>query len=86
MNYFMLSFLAQCLFTEFCFDRLPQMAAIKKLFKFDLFLVSLGHVYFVFVLTLNNHKARNRYPEMVMARTSFLSTAFSPFLSPHNLL
>ena len=40
----------------------------KKLFKFYLFLVSLGQVYFVFVLTLNNHKARNRYPEMVTAR------------------
>ena len=34
----------------------------KKLFNFFLFLVSLGQVYFVLVLTSTNHKARNRYP------------------------
>ena len=55
--------------TEFCLDRLPEMAAIKEFFNFYLFLVSLGQVYFVLVLTLNNHRAWNRYPEMVTART-----------------
>ena len=34
----------------------------KKLFNFFLFLVCLGQVYFVLVLTSTNHKARNRYP------------------------
>ena len=34
----------------------------QELFNFFLFLVSLGRVYFVLVLTSTNHKARNRYP------------------------
>ena len=55
----MLSFRA-VLITEFCFDRLPQVAVMKKI-------ISLGQVYFVLVFTSTNHKARNRYPEMIMA-------------------
>ena len=59
----------QCLLLNF--SRLLQMPAIQKLVysMFYSFPVSLGQVYFVLVLTSTNHKARNRYPEMVMART-----------------
>ena len=64
---FMLSFRA-VFSIEFFFGRLPQMAAIKILFNFYLLPVSVDQVYFVLVLTSTNHKAQNRYPEMVMAR------------------
>ena len=73
----MLSFRA-VLITEFCFDRLPQVAVMKKIVKLYLFPVSLGQVYFVLVFTSTNHKARNRYPEMVMARNvKWSETIFS---------
>ena len=47
------------------------MAATKKKRKisFLLFPAPLGQICFVLVLISLNHKARNRYPEMVMART-----------------
>ena len=64
MNYFYAVFPCS-VSIEFCFGQLPQMAAIKKKkkwFNFFLFLVPLGQVYFVLVLTSTNHKARNRYP------------------------
>ena len=64
MNYFYAVFPCS-VSIEFCFGQLPQMAAIKKkkkLVNFFLFLVSLGQVDFVLVLTSTNHKARNRYP------------------------
>ena len=67
MIIFMLSF--RVVFSiELSFGLFPQMAAIKKMFNFYLFPVSLGQVYFVLVLTSTNHRARNRHPEMVMAR------------------
>ena len=44
------------------------MAAMKKKKNFYLFPVSLGQVHVVLILTSTNHKARNRYPEMVVAR------------------
>ena len=43
------------------------MAATKKKISFFLFPAPLGQIYFVLISP--NHKARNRYPEMVMART-----------------
>ena len=64
----MLSFHALFI-TEVCFGRLPQVAAIKHLSNFYLFPVSLSQVGFVLVLTTPTHKARNRYPEMLIART-----------------
>ena len=69
MNYFLCCLSMQCLLLNF--RRLPQMPAIKKIVysMFYSFPVSLGQVYFVLVLTSTNHKARNRYPEMVMAQT-----------------
>ena len=59
------------LYSEFSFDRLPhyKMAAIKKVFSFYSCPVSLDQIYLVLVLTSANHNARNRYPEMDMART-----------------
>ena len=60
----MLSFLAVFVSTDYL-KWLPS----KKLFNFHLFPVSLGQVNFVLALTLNNHKAQNRYPDMVTART-----------------
>ena len=41
----------------------------KKKISFFLFPAPLGQICFVLVLISPNHKARNRYPEMVMART-----------------
>ena len=41
----------------------------KKMVNFYLFPVYLRQVYIVLVLTSTNQKARNRYPEMVMAQT-----------------
>ena len=41
----------------------------KKKISFFLFPLPLGQICFVLVLISPNHKARNRYPEMVMART-----------------
>ena len=41
----------------------------KKKLAFFLFPLPLGQICFVLVLISPNHKARNRYPEMVMART-----------------
>ena len=41
----------------------------KKKFSFFLFPAPLGQICFVLVLISSNHKARNQYPEMVMART-----------------
>ena len=61
----------QCLLLNFVSIDYRKWLSPKKLFNFYLFLVSLGQVYFVFVLTLNNHRARNRYPEMVTARTGW---------------
>ena len=57
--------------TVFCFGRLPHMDVMKKKKKvnFYLFPVYLRQVYIVLVLTSTNQKVRNRYPEMVMART-----------------
>ena len=66
---FMLSFRAVFII-EFCFGWLPLIAAMKKLYYFYSFPVSLGQVDFVLGLTSTNHKARNWYPEMVMARTA----------------
>ena len=56
--------------SEFCFGLLPHynMAATKKI-RFFLLPVPLGQICFVLVLISPNRKARNRYPEMVMART-----------------
>ena len=48
---------------------ITEMAAVKKFFKFYLFPLSLDQVYFVLVLI--NHKAQNRYPEIIMARTVY---------------
>ena len=42
----------------------------KKKISFFLFPLPLGQICFVLVLISPNHKARNRYPEMVMARTA----------------
>ena len=42
----------------------------KKKISFFLFPAPLGQICFVLVLISPNHKARNRYPEMVMARTA----------------
>ena len=73
----MLSFRA-VLITEFCFDRLPQVAVMKKIVQLYFFPISLGQVYFVLVFTSTNHKARNRYPEMVMAwNVKWSETIFS---------
>ena len=41
----------------------------QKKISFFLFPAPLGQICFVLVLISPNHKARNRYPEMVMART-----------------
>ena len=41
----------------------------KKKISFFLFPLPLGQICFVLVLISPNHKARHRYPEMVMART-----------------
>ena len=41
----------------------------KKKISFFLFPAPLGQICFVLVLISPNRKARNRYPEMVMART-----------------
>ena len=41
----------------------------KKKIRFFLLPVPLGQIRFVLVLISPNHKARNRYPEKVMART-----------------
>ena len=41
----------------------------KKIITFFSFPVPLGQICFVLVLISPNHKARNRYPEMDMART-----------------
>ena len=41
----------------------------KKKISFFLFPAPLGQICFVLVLISPNHKARNRYPEMVTART-----------------
>ena len=41
----------------------------KKKNRFFLLLVLLGQICFVLVFISPNHKARNRYPEMVIART-----------------
>ena len=43
----------------------------KKKISVLLFPAPLGQICFVLVLISPNHKARNRYPEMVMARTVF---------------
>ena len=67
---FLLSFHAVFI-TEFCFSRLPQMAVIKRISNLYWFPVFFGQVYFVLVLTSTNHNARNRYPEMVTARTVY---------------
>ena len=48
------------------------MAATKKKISFFLFPAPLGQICFVLVLISPNHKARNRYPEMDMARTVYL--------------
>ena len=42
----------------------------KKIITFFSFPVPLGQICFVLVLISPNHKARNRYPEVVMARTA----------------
>ena len=59
--------------SEFWFSALLphyNMAATKKeTSSFFLCPVPLGQICFVLVLISTNHKARNRYPEMVMART-----------------
>ena len=44
----------------------------KKKISFFLFPAPLGQICFVLVLISPNHKARNRYPEMVMPRTNWL--------------
>ena len=63
--------LRQVLISEFCFGLLPHynMVATKKKIRFFL-PVPLGQICFVLVLISPNHKARNRYPEVVMARTA----------------
>ena len=60
----------------------------KKKISFFLFPAPLGQICFVLVLISPNHKARNRYPEMVMARTVFRASGdFLVFcLSSHWLL
>ena len=64
-------------FSEFCFSTLPYYRITtwppqkkKKKISFFLFPLPLGQICFVLVLISPNHKARNRYPEMVMARTA----------------
>ena len=46
----------------------------KKKISFFLFPAPLGQICFVLVLISPNHKARNRYPEMVMALLTKIST------------
>ena len=54
--------------TEFCFDRLPQMAVIKDIVQ----LLPISSVSWPRLFCFGfNHKARNRYPEMVTARTGW---------------
>ena len=53
----------------------------KKIITFFSFPVPLGQICFVLVLISPNHKARNRYPEMDMARTvNLLKVAFGAVL------
>ena len=47
------------------------MAPKYSMFNFYSFPVSLGQSYFVLVLISTNHNARNRYPEIIMARTAY---------------
>ena len=50
----------------------------EKIVQLYFFPISLGQVYFVLVFTSTNHKARNRYPEMVMAwNVKWSETIFS---------
>ena len=58
--------------SEFCFGLLSHynMVAAKKI-RFFLLPVPVGQICFVLVLISPNHKARNWYPEMVMARTVY---------------
>ena len=69
MNYFMLFFRAVCLLLYFASADYRKWMSWKKMVNFYLFPVYLRQVYIVLVLTSTNQKARNRYPEMVMART-----------------
>ena len=63
---------------EFYFGRLPQMAAIKKIVQLLPISSVLCQVFFVLVLTSTNHKARNRYPEMIIARNGQYSAYVIP--------
>ena len=63
-------FTVQCLLLYFASaDYRKWMPWEKKMVNFYLFPVYLRQVYIVLVLTSTNQKARNRYPEMVMAQT-----------------
>ena len=76
----------QCLLLNFVSIDYRKWLSPKKLFNFYLFLVSLGQVYFVLVLTLNIHKALNRYPEMVqpgLVETVYRPDSYSMLMSAH---
>ena len=66
----------QCLLLNFVSIDYRKWLSSKKLFNFYLFVVSLGQVYFVFVLALNNHRDKTDIQKWL--RPGLVETVYRP--------